>query len=130
MCIRDRAYTDGMTHLGNRFAYEKEKNKLENQPDTKVMILIADMNGLKQANDNHGHMYGDQIICKTAEILESSFENVGKSFRIGGDEFCVLSVNKERLAFEECIKSMETKVQVLNSIITVSYTHLTLPTKA
>lgn len=115
--LMEMAYTDGMTHLGNRFAYEKEKNKLENQPDTKVMILIADMNGLKQANDNHGHMYGDQIICKTAEILESSFENVGKSFRIGGDEFCVLSVNKDRLVFEECIKNMEANVKVLSSTI-------------
>ena len=103
------AYTDGMTHLGNRFAYEKEKNRLEEKTDTHVTILIADMNGLKQANDSHGHSYGDQIICKTAEILLESFRDIGKCFRIGGDEFCVLSENVERAVFETRLKKLEEK---------------------
>lgn len=111
------AYTDGMTHLGNRFAYEEEKNRLEEKKNTHVMILIADMNGLKTANDSHGHSYGDQIICKTAEILSTSFENVGRCFRIGGDEFCVLADNTERVVFEAAIRNMEEKVSALQKDI-------------
>ena len=64
--LQTMAYTDGMTQLGNRFAYEQEKNRLEKKENTEVTILIADMNGLKRANDRHGHSYGDQIICRTA----------------------------------------------------------------
>ena len=112
------AYTDGLTHLGNRFAYEKEKNRLEEKENTHITILIADMNGLKRANDSHGHAYGDQIICKTAEILLDSFQNVGKCFRIGGDEFCVLAENTDRTVFEKSVRNLEDKVSVLHTAIT------------
>ena len=111
------AYTDGMTDLGNRFAYEEEKNRLEEKKNAHIIILIADMNGLKTANDSHGHSYGDQIICKTAEILSTSFENIGRCFRIGGDEFCVLAENAERVVFEAAIRSMEEKVSTLRENI-------------
>ena len=103
------AYTDGMTHLGNRYAYDQEKNRLEEQEDTHITILIADMNGLKKANDKHGHLYGDQIICKTADIISASFKDTGKCFRIGGDEFCVLAEDAEPSVFESCIRKMEEK---------------------
>ena len=111
------AYTDGMTHLGNRFAYEREKSRLEEKGNTHITILIADMNGLKTANDSHGHSYGDQIICKTAEILSSSFQNIGKCFRIGGDEFCVLAENVERTVFEASLKNLEDRVSSLKTNI-------------
>lgn len=111
------AYTDGMTHLGNRYAYDQEKNRLEEKADTHVTILIADMNGLKLANDRHGHLYGDQIICRTAEILSESFQDIGRCFRIGGDEFCVLAENTERSIFEKGIRRMEAKVSSLKDNI-------------
>lgn len=111
------AYTDGMTHLGNRYAYEQEKNRLEEKADAHVTILIADMNGLKRANDRHGHLYGDQIICKTAEILSESFQDIGRCFRIGGDEFCVLAEDTERFIFEKGIRRMEEKVAALQDNI-------------
>ena len=111
------AYTDGMTQLGNRFAYDQEKSRLESLENIHIIILIADMNGLKRANDSYGHSYGDQIICKTAEILQDSFQNLGKCFRIGGDEFCVLAENVERTVFETGIRHMEEKVSILQADI-------------
>ena len=112
------AYTDGMTHLGNRYAYDQERNRLEEQEDTHITILIADMNGLKEANDRYGHLYGDQIICKTADILSASFKDAGKCFRIGGDEFCVLAEDAEPSIFESCIQKMEEKTSELQKEIT------------
>lgn len=117
--LQTMAYTDGMTHLGNRFAYEQEKTRLEKQEHTPVIILVADMNGLKHANDNFGHAYGDQIICKTAELLEESFRDVGKCYRIGGDEFCVLAENVSRPVFEECRKTMRENVMKISNDIKV-----------
>lgn len=111
------AYTDGMTHLGNRYAYDQEKDRLEEKEDAHVIILIADMNGLKKANDRHGHSYGDKIICKTADIMLDSFGTVGRCFRIGGDEFCVLAENTEFSAFEACIRKMEEKTSALQKEI-------------
>lgn len=115
--LQKMAYTDGMTKLGNRFAYELEKSKLELNENTKVKVLVADMNGLKMANDNYGHSYGDKVICKTAELLEESFQNVGKCYRIGGDEFCVLAEDKDSEVFEKCIEDMKNKADRLHDTI-------------
>ena len=41
-------------------------------------------------NDNQGHEKGDELITLTADIIQKSFGKFGKSYRIGGDEFCVL----------------------------------------
>ncbi len=115
--LQTMAYTDGMTKLGNRFAYELEKTRLENQENTQIIILVADMNGLKQANDNYGHAYGDKVICKTAELLKESFGDVAKCYRIGGDEFCILAENVEHSVFEECRNVMREKVKEVSAHI-------------
>ena len=115
--LQAMAYTDGMTHLGNRFAYEQEKHSLEKADNIHITVMIADMNGLKKANDNYGHSYGDQIICKTAELLESCFKDVGKCYRIGGDEFCVLAENVDSSEFERCVNSMKEKCAKLRGDI-------------
>ena len=41
-------------------------------------------------NDNYGHEFGDELIKSAAKIIDDSFGHFGKSYRIGGDEFCVL----------------------------------------
>lgn len=111
------AYKDGLTHLGNRYAYEQEKGKLEEKTDVHVIMLIVGIEGLKLANDRHGHVYGDQIICRTAEILSETFADTGKCFRIGGDEFCVLAENTERSVLETGIRRMLDKTAVLKENI-------------
>lgn len=55
------------------------------------VVLIADLNNLKLINDTLGHQYGDEAIKLTADVLHSSFSDIGSCYRIGGDEFCVIS---------------------------------------
>lgn len=50
-------------------------------------------------------------------LLATSFENVGRCFQIGGDEFCVLAENAERVFFEAAIRNMEEKVSTLKKDI-------------
>ena len=38
----------------------------------KAIILFADMDGLKQINDNYGHAAGDIAICACADILKKA----------------------------------------------------------
>ncbi len=54
-----------------------------------IGIIFADLNGLKQMNDNQGHSAGDKLIKDAAKILKTIF---GKKeiYRAGGDEFMVL----------------------------------------
>lgn len=117
--LQTMAYTDSLTHIGNRFAFEKEKEQLENLKDTNVIIMVADLNGLKSANDNYGHAYGDEVIRKTAELLTEIFNGVGKCYRTGGDEFLVLADNISRSTFDKCVENMNSSAQKINKAMSV-----------
>ena len=90
--ISNLAYSDGLTGLGNRTAYLEQLEAYERNSKEirKFGIVYLDVNNLKMVNDNYGHEYGDELIKTAAKIIEGSFGYFGKSYRIGGDEFCVL----------------------------------------
>lgn len=85
--------TDEMTHLFNRRSYENDVHHYKNAADINpnLVLVSADTNGLKQVNDTLGHEAGDEIIMATANCLVSVFGNIGKIYRIGGDEFMVVA---------------------------------------
>ncbi len=82
------SFSDQLTDVMNRNAYERALGALaaDGRP---VGVVIADVNGLKQANDNEGHAAGDRLIAETAHALANEF---GREwvFRTGGDEFTVI----------------------------------------
>ena len=90
--ISKLAYSDGLTGLGNRTAYLEQLEAYGNNQKeiSQLGIVYLDVNNLKLVNDNQGHDYGDELIKNAAKIIETSFGKFGKSYRIGGDEFCVL----------------------------------------
>ena len=48
-------------------------------------------NDFKKINDQFGHQYGDQCLSTIAGLILKSFSAIGFCYRIGGDEFGVLS---------------------------------------
>jgi diguanylate cyclase (GGDEF)-like protein len=52
---------------------------------------MFDVDDFKSTNDRHGHPYGDVSLRVIAENIKASFGKIGLCYRIGGDEFCVLS---------------------------------------
>ena len=52
-------------------------------------MLFADLDNLKQVNDQMGHSWGDRLLCDMAEAL-MRYRFGGTVFRIGGDEFVVV----------------------------------------
>lgn len=86
---RKMAYYDLLTKLRNRNAYMEALADIrasKNYP----FIIICDLNNLKRCNDIFGHEYGDNYVQDASAILRSSFSSIGKCYRIGGDEFCIL----------------------------------------
>lgn len=99
---RQLAYHDQLTGLYNRTAYTADKNKEDFLPRNYV-VMMFDLNNLKDCNDTYGHEKGDNYIRKSAEFIEGHFGDIGRCYRMGGDEFCVLikdgslKICKERL---------------------------------
>jgi len=56
-------------------------------------LVLRDIDDFKQINDQYGHMFGDEVIAKTAEILRSVTHTRGMAGRFGGDEFMLVLEN-------------------------------------
>lgn len=87
--IRNLAYHDGLTNLGNRTSYLEQLNKYDEIHIKKLGMVFLDVNNLKTVNDNLGREEGDKLLKLAAEVIASTFGKYGNSYRIGGDEFCV-----------------------------------------
>lgn len=91
--VSQLAYRDGLTGIGNRTAFQEHLTELELKKNSipAVGIIMFDVNNLKTVNDNMGHHLGDEMLLKSAKIIQTSFENDNSQcFRIGGDEFVVV----------------------------------------
>jgi len=87
----DLARRDALTGLSNRLAWEEAIEQLESA-STPIGIVFADVDGLKSANDTHGHEMGDRLLVAVATLLASAapVARATDVFRIGGDEFAIL----------------------------------------
>ena len=87
------AMTDMATGVKNRTAFYEvtENTSFKPQEQSNTVLTIFDLNNLKTVNDTLGHLEGDRLIASFAKHLRQEFENFGDLYRIGGDEFVMLS---------------------------------------
>lgn len=90
---RKMAYTDALTGVKNKRAFEEKKEEMEQSLAAGTInefgIIVCDLNGLKVINDTKGHDAGDNYIKEASKIICTFFKH-SPVFRIGGDEFVVL----------------------------------------
>jgi diguanylate cyclase (GGDEF)-like protein len=55
-----------------------------------LTMLLADLDHMKEANQLHGHIFGDKILKILASILASSIRQEDVVARYGADEFAIL----------------------------------------
>ena len=91
--LRINAATDALTGLYNRRLFdeycEKELNRAQRYSQH-LAIAILDLHKLKEVNDRHGHLQGDQVLQLAASTLRKTLRASDFAFRIGGDEFALL----------------------------------------
>ena len=100
------ATRDKMTDVFNRRAGMDLFDKLleRSQKENKILTLIyADINGLKQVNDTHGHKKGDEVIKNVCEIFKEETRDSDVICRIGGDEFLLI--------FPDCSRDQALKIR-------------------
>jgi diguanylate cyclase (GGDEF)-like protein len=79
--LQHRASHDGLTGLGER---------LQDQRGATVSVLVIDLDGFKQINDEHGHHSGDVLLVAVAHRMAAIIGPDDLAVRLGGDEFAVL----------------------------------------
>lgn len=101
------SYHDTLTGLYNRRFMEEELKRQELKGNLPISIIMADVNGLKLANDVFGHAEGDRILQKAAEVIKRSCRKEDVVCRWGGDEFLVLLPKTSAKIAEEIIKRIQ-----------------------
>jgi diguanylate cyclase (GGDEF)-like protein/PAS domain S-box-containing protein len=84
------SYHDQLTGLYNRRFFEEELKRLDTERNLPLTLVLADVNGLKLTNDAFGHVLGDKLLKKVAEIMQKECRADDIIARIGGDEFVIL----------------------------------------
>ena len=107
------AFRDELTGVYNRTACNTDMKKLDLVQDS-CMVLMFDLNNLKKCNDTLGHNFGDDYIISSAQYISESFADIGKCYRIGGDEFCVIGINSTEEDIEVCYVNMQKKIDDYN----------------
>lgn len=98
--IRHIAYHDPLTNLPNR---RKLMEKLEEDiSESKYgALMLLDLDNFKGINDTLGHLYGDKVLKKVSEKLESIKNEKMFVSRFGGDEFFILIQGEKDIAVVE-----------------------------
>ena len=94
------SFTDALTGLGNRrmldhamptlIASLKRSGHQAAAENSRLAVLLVDLDRLKPINDQHGHEAGDRLIIEVAEILKECVRGSAQIVRWGGDEFVVV----------------------------------------
>ena len=89
---------DELTHLNNRGQINRFLEQIRYSEDTKVYIMMIDINRFKKINDTYGHAEGDHALIIVSDALRMVCEEI-RSFvfigRYGGDEFTIIMKNPE-----------------------------------
>ena len=90
---------DPLTRLLNRRAFDAQLDAEMARAiryEHSLALLLCDLNGFKQLNDDHGHAAGDSALERVGAALLRTVRTVDSAFRIGGDEFAVLLPQTDR----------------------------------
>lgn len=95
--LQELSITDTLTSLYNRRYFGKVCSDIFAQVkrnSTKAVLAYIDIDNFKTINDKFGHEGGDFVLKYFAEILtEQSRKGLDYLFRLGGEEFCVISLD-------------------------------------
>jgi len=109
--LKTMAYTDMLTGLGNRNAYEERRKALSDRKTRPALsCIVADVTGLKLINDAHGHSAGDTALIETAEAIRKVLPEGGECFRTGGDEFIILIESSDFGVLNTVVDNLQAEV--------------------
>jgi len=91
--VRHLAVSDPLTGLANyRRLVEALEGEIQRSRRTgrPFSLLLFDLDGLKQLNDNYGHLVGSEALRRVANVLRVNRRSIDTAARYGGDEFALI----------------------------------------
>lgn len=116
--IRSLSLVDELTQLYNRRGFitlADQQLKIANRLQASMLLIFADLDGMKWINDNLGHYVGDQALKESAMIFKDAFRKSDIVARVGGDEFVILALGTTDTTSDTFINRIQEQVKALNA---------------
>jgi diguanylate cyclase (GGDEF)-like protein/PAS domain S-box-containing protein len=118
------SFRDDLTGLYNRRGFlnlAEQQLRIAYRQKKRMLLIFADVDGMKTINDNFGHREGDKALVEVAEIFKHVFREADIAGRIGGDEFAVLIIDATLLTAEVLPTRLRKSVVAANKDGTKGY---------
>ena len=113
--LRHLALTDQLTGLFNRhYMSEVGSQRMTKamQHGIPVSLLLLDLDHFKKINDTKGHDVGDTVLFDTAQVLHEHCLSGDIAARVGGEEFCITLINRDRTNAIGFAENLRKKIEV------------------
>lgn len=109
---------DVLTGLLKRDVFYQDVNRVKSHISG---VIVADMNGLKTINDTKGHKAGDEALISVAKVIRGVENESVLAYRMGGDEFAFICLDKGEQCIEELIQNLKIKVSDLGLSLSAGF---------
>ena len=111
---QDTASTDFLTELPNArwiCVHLEQEIARSRRSGVPLAVLLSDLNGFKNVNDNFGHLVGNKLLQQIAKNLKSACREYDQVGRLGGDEFVFVLPELTKDGAEELKPRLELAVE-------------------
>jgi two-component system, cell cycle response regulator len=112
--LQERAIRDPLTKLYNRAFFAEALNAAIGAASRSaglLAVLFSDIDLFKRLNDSYGHQFGDEVLCKVAQIHADALRRSDVVARYGGEEFVVLVHQPNEKGLERLAERLREAVQ-------------------
>jgi len=102
------AELDGLTGVYNRRSFESDlRNEIS---DDSLVLIMFDIDYFKKINDTYGHQEGDTVLKELSTFVRTNLREADQLYRIGGEEFVILTRERNLEDIEHVINRLLLKV--------------------
>lgn len=113
--IIDQLQHDALTTVENKQSYLGYVSRLVRRAQLNLTAINIDLDDFKTINDCYGHQEGDEALKNFAQILRANFPHKHRIFRMGGDEFLILSEQQNKGQMIKYMERFKESINVYNS---------------
>lgn len=110
-------WIDSLTGLRSKNAYREEVPQLlsmEKRSKNNCALLMIDFDHFKEVNDKFGHLAGDQILKKIADLIRNQVRVSDVVYRFGGEEFVIFLPNTNSSSAQDLAEKIRKVVRNSN----------------
>jgi diguanylate cyclase (GGDEF)-like protein len=123
--LHQSVFTDRLTKIGNRSLFYA-KFRLELDRKKSFTVAILDIDNFKKINDTYGHIAGDKVLLKLAQVLKHNTRSNDTVIRWGGEEFALILPNTNLKTARLILERLRIRIQEYDFGPAINSTQITV----